>query len=267
VDASDCTGCHTQMREVRNGRREIMPPLPFDTTATLRTSTTSPPPPREPRGKGDAPLAEEPPPWTADSFAHVRHQRLPCITCHDPQSRRKLTFDPGRGCQICHHQAPDQNNCATCHTSDELAALRPVPTLTVTVANTAPRPRTVPFDHAAHTSRRCVECHNTPVTLAPTAAAATCTACHEQHAGTTKCAACHAAAAPFAAHKPPADAHRACAACHQSAIVATLQPTRALCLTCHAPQQDHKPGAECTTCHMQALPTEYRATLIGGATR
>ena len=266
VDASDCTGCHTQMREVRNGRREIMPPLPFDTAATLRTGALSPPPAREPRGKGDAPVTGESS-WPADTFAHARHQGLACLTCHDPQSRKKLTFEPGRGCQICHHQAPDQNNCSTCHTSDELAALRPTATLTVTVANTAPRPRTVPFDHAAHAARRCVECHTTAVTLAPAATAATCSACHDQHAGTAKCAACHAAAAPFAAHKPPADAHRACAACHQAAIVATLQPTRALCLTCHAPQQEHKPGAECTTCHMQALPTEYRATLTQGATR
>ncbi|HVX88511.1 MAG TPA: cytochrome c3 family protein [Gemmatimonadales bacterium] len=297
VDASDCTGCHTQMREVRDGRREIIPPLPFDTTATLRTSAVPPtvPPPHQtgaappaerddrsalrehpvragpeegvPRGKGDAPPADEPLPSPADSFEHARHQRLPCLTCHDPRSNKKLTFEPGRGCQICHHQAPDQNNCATCHAGDELAALRPTATVTVTVANTAALARPVAFDHAAHTSRRCVECHTTPVTLAPAPAAAACASCHDQHATTTRCASCHAAAAPFAAHRPPADAHRACAACHQAAIVAGLRPTRPLCLTCHAPQQDHKPGAECTTCHMQALPSEYRAVLTQGGAR
>lgn len=264
VDASDCTGCHTQMREVREGRRELVPPLPFDTTATLRTSSLSPPPPREPRGKGDAPVMGESS-WPADTFAHVRHERLSCITCHDPQSNKKLTFEPGRGCQICHHQAPDQNDCNRCHAATELTA-RPTATATVTVARTAPLARPVTFDHAAHTSRRCVDCHTTAVTLAPAPAAATCASCHDQHAGTAACTACHAAAAPFASHKPPADAHRACAACHQTAIVAALRPTRPLCLTCHAPQQDHKPGAECTTCHMQAEPAAFRAELTQGAT-
>ncbi len=267
VDASDCTGCHAEMRKVRGGRPALVPPLPFDTTATLRTSALPPaPPPREPRGKGDAPVAEEPP-WTSDTFAHARHERLPCITCHDPQSKQKLTFQPGRGCQICHHQAPDRNNCAACHTPEELATRAPVATVTVTVTDRPPRPRLVAFAHSAHRSQTCTDCHTTPVTLAPTAEAVTCAACHAQHTGgSVNCATCHFTAEASRAHAPPADAHRACAACHSAAIVTTLTPTRTLCLTCHAPQREHKPGAECTTCHLGADPASYRSRLIAGAT-
>ena len=266
VDASDCTGCHTEMRKARR-HEGILPPVPFDTAAALRSMSSAPTPPapreaREPRGKGDAPLAmTEEPPWSADTFAHARHTKLPCITCHDPNSTQKLTFAPPRGCQICHHQAPDRSNCASCHTTDELAAPRPA-TVTVTVANTAPRPRAVEFAHAKHGTVGCLSCHVTPVTLEPAPAAATCTSCHDQHgAGKADCTACHAAAAPFAAHRPPADAHRACAACHQVAVTNTLQPTRTLCLTCHATQRDHKPGGECTTCHLLADPATYRPEL------
>ena len=286
VDASDCTGCHAQMREREGRDRELRPPpMSFDTTAVLRTSaiapsphapvpaveapgrgaappaaTPAPPPPREPRGKGDAPVVDDPPPWRADSFPHARHQRLACITCHDPRSNRKLTFEPGRGCQICHHQSPEQNNCSTCHAPDSLAA--PIArTVTVSVAPRGPRTRTVAFPHPRHTSVRCVECHTTPTTLAPSTAAATCTACHDKHAAATvDCASCHQAI-PDSAHAPPVEAHRACAACHTVATTATLTPTRNLCLTCHAPQRDHKPGKECVVCHMGTTPDRYRSTL------
>jgi len=202
------------------------------------------------------------PPWTADSFAHARHTRLACITCHDPNSKQKLTFAPPRGCQICHHQAPERNDCARCHTPAELSAAAPAVTVTVAVKNSAPRPREVRFDHAAHASQNCISCHVTAVSMAPAAETATCARCHDQHAGTTvTCANCHASPVPLAAHTPPADAHRGCVACHAEQIVATLTPTRTLCLTCHAPQRDHMPDAECTKCHLQATPEEYRPRL------
>ena len=265
VDASDCTGCHEAMKKSQGGRPGLLPPLPFDTTAALRTSAL-PPPPQEPRGKGDAPVVDDPPPWPADTFAHARHERLACIACHDPRSKQKLTFQPGRGCQICHHQAPDRNNCSTCHTPEELAARAPAVTVTVTVTDRPPLPRSVAFDHTAHGSQACTTCHTTAVTLAPAPEAVTCTACHAQHAsGTAKCATCHSTAEASRAHAPPADAHRACAGCHSAAIVASLTPTRTLCLTCHTPQRDHKPGAECTTCHLGADPANYRPHLTAGA--
>jgi hypothetical protein len=264
VDASDCTGCHQEMREARSAPRGLLPPVPFDTAAALRTSAIELPE-REPRGKGDAPVIDDPP-WVVDTFSHPRHQRLPCLTCHDPRSNNRLTFDPGRGCQICHHQAAERSTCTSCHDAAELAA-RPEATVTVAVATTPPRARAVPFDHTPHAARSCVSCHTTPVTLAPPPAVATCSACHDDHAAARDCVACHAAAAPFSAHAPPANAHRNCVACHAGAIVAELSPTRPLCLTCHQTEREHKPGRECTTCHLQATPEEYRPRLRESASR
>lgn len=263
VDASDCTGCHREMRQRLPGGRELLPPLPFDTSAALRTSAVRSDV-RIIHGKGDAPL-EDPPPAPPDTFEHARHTRLPCLTCHDPRSQQRLTFEPGRGCQICHHQAPERSACGRCHAAADLEAPRPR-TISVAVRGVAPLARTVGFRHAVHDSTRCVSCHVTPVTLAPTDSVLACTSCHAQHAATTNgCVTCHAAATPFPAHAPPVDAHRACARCHAATIVAALTPTRALCLTCHAAQQDHQPGRDCTSCHLQAGAAEFRAALTAGA--
>jgi hypothetical protein len=55
--------------------------------------------------------------------SHERHNKLPCTTCHDPASKKsKLTFEPPRGCQICHHQAPSKSDCASCHEAAEMAS-------------------------------------------------------------------------------------------------------------------------------------------------
>jgi hypothetical protein len=57
------------------------------------------------------------------------------------------------------------------------------------------------------------------------------------------------------------EAHTGCDACHAPAIVARLVPTRGLCLTCHAAQRDHHPGAECTVCHLGATPEGFQGRL------
>jgi hypothetical protein len=57
------------------------------------------------------------------------------------------------------------------------------------------------------------------------------------------------------------EAHRACDACHLPATVARLVPDRQLCLTCHQPQVNHYAERECTTCHFQSTPAEYREHL------
>ncbi len=134
----------------------------------------------------------------------------------------------------------------------------------------AARARDVAFRHETHRDVKCVACHTTPVTLDPAAPVTTCTACHDDHHTAARdCAGCHAAAGPeaLAPHAPPHDAHQGCAACHAPVTVARLVPDRALCLTCHAAQRDHYPAAECTVCHFQATPQEFRAHLrrsVGG---
>jgi hypothetical protein len=272
VDASDCVGCHTSVRY--GPRSRLRPPLPFDTTQALKQTSSREPPRRliEPgraRGQGAAPPEDEPPgsrtdvsASSSDTFPHNRHSRLACLTCHDLRSKaRLLTFEPPRGCQICHHQRPAQANCRSCHERDQLAAPRPVQ-VAVAVPRHDRRRRTVQFPHAKHDSLSCTGCHVTPVTLEPADSAETCIGCHaKHHAESRDCATCHRTAAITAPHRLPVQAHTACDACHTPATVARLVPTRSFCLACHQPQQDHYQPKECSTCHFQRTPLELQPKL------
>jgi len=283
VDASDCTGCHTA---VRKGDRRSKPPLPFDTLRALQQSllpveprpdTTGPRThslvdPGRSRGRGDEAFPEEPPGWPvsqtatlADTFSHRTHRELACITCHSTSSRTNdLTFQPPRGCQICHHQRPAKTDCAACHEAGEIAPAHPA-TVRVSVPRESPRDRPVGFEHASHADISCTECHVTPVSLEPEEPVTTCTACHDDHhAAGLDCAACHRTEGIIEAHAPPIDAHRACDECHTAATVAALEPTRSFCLACHPSETDHYEQKECSVCHLQATPGEYRARLTGG---
>ncbi|MEO8226122.1 MAG: hypothetical protein ABI637_01770 [Gemmatimonadota bacterium] len=295
VDASGCEACHTAVRE--QSKSTLHPPLPFDTTRALQRTSVAPPavspPPSQPpqppehlpRSLGDGPPGDDPPvddpparsvPGAAapvraaalviaavpDSFSHPRHRKLPCLTCHTTTNKRtSLTFERPRGCQICHHQAPASSRCSNCHSPEEI--LSPLPaSVTVTVAGHEPNVRKASFAHGAHTSRTCTECHTTAVTMRPAPAVAACQDCHDQHhAAGPSCATCHAGSDIRPAHARPVDGHRACDACHAPATVARLVPVRQLCLTCHQAQERHYPDRECTTCHFQRSPDEYRAHL------
>lgn len=130
------------------------------------------------------------------------------------------------------------------------------------VSGHAARDRSVSFRHAPHEALRCVDCHTTPATLAPTAAAATCQACHDDHHAVGRaCGVCHGGADPRAVHATLADMHVACDNCHAESTVARLFPDRAFCRTCHAEQQEHYPVQECTVCHFLASPDEFRPYL------
>lgn len=260
VDASDCAGCHEAARERTGGK--LRPPLPFDTLKALRHVSL---------GGTVAPAllrhARWPPPdpgslARADSFSHVRHQRLPCLTCHSTTTGHgRLTFQPPRGCQICHHQAPRTRTCATCHAADRLPGAAPE-SVTVQVESRSPRVRTVQFDHATHDTVACITCHVTPVSLAPTSAVTTCVNCHDAHHSQSRsCATCHYGPELRTAHARPVDAHRGCDACHAERTVALLTPARGFCLTCHTDQARHYPSRECTTCHLLTSPEAYRAHL------
>ena len=278
VDASDCVGCH---RSVRFGpRTRLRPPLPFDTLQALEQTSLnqSPAPlvtPGRARGQGAAPPDEGPPgsqvdvsASPSDTFSHPRHRRLACLTCHDLRSRsRKLTFEPPRGCQICHHQRPAQAQCATCHQPDELTPTRPVQ-VAVAVESHEPRRRTVAFSHETHDTLACTNCHTTAVTLQPADSVRTCVGCHEKHhARSRACATCHQSAAIVPPHELPVQAHVACDACHTPSTVARLVPTRSFCLTCHSPQQDHYAPKECAVCHFQRTPAELQPRLHRGGAR
>ena len=262
VDASDCTGCHRDVQ--RRAGRNL--PQAFDTTRAMQRISGLPPPPlrHETKGKGDALPFDDAAvgPAPADTFEHRRHEQLACLTCHTVATGRgRLTFEPPRGCQICHHQAPVTGSCGDCHSADQVARPRDI-TVRVTVAGHAERARSVRFAHETHASTLCITCHATPVTLAPPDSTAACASCHdEHHAPARDCAACHTTDTPPATHAPPVEGHAACDACHAPATIARLEPDRALCLTCHAPQREHYANRECSVCHLQATPAEYRSHL------
>ena len=69
--------------------------------------------------------------------------------------------------------------------------------MTVTVPGHPAKPRPVDFVHARHTMKKCVDCHTTPVTLAPAPAIAQCKDCHsDHHAEGRTCSSCHALGRP-----------------------------------------------------------------------
>jgi len=260
VDASDCTGCHADVSRRVPRLRNL--PVPFDTSRALRRVALrhEEKPSREPPGKHSGFFVKPPRAAAADSFDHRRHRSLACLTCHAVQGSARLTFEPPRGCQICHHQAPARNECAACHEPAELAAPLAA-SITVAVRDAAPRTRQASFAHQRHASLACSSCHTQPVSLAPADSVRACQSCHrDHHTAQRECLSCHREAAT-AVHAPPAEAHRACDACHTPAVIAALVPDRGLCLTCHARQADHMPNRECSTCHFLEDPQRYRRHL------
>jgi len=267
VDESDCEGCHNAVRSRSHGG--FRPPLPFDTTKALQQSQA---PERPSKVKGDAPPGDDPPRpvssstsvFPSDSFPHSRHRRLACLTCHLSKSGAKLTFEPPRGCQICHHQrpGPDSAVCTTCHDQDSLPGVVAVP-VSIAAAGKPAFERTVAFRHEAHHDVECTACHGQPVTMEPFDSAISCHGCHDKHhAANRDCASCHRTAEVRTPHEMPVRAHVACNACHATAVIASLVPTRSFCLACHGPAVDHYTNRQCVTCHLQSTPEAYRARLL-----
>jgi hypothetical protein len=197
----------------------------------------------------------------ADSFPHPRHTTVPCLTCHLDRSGAMLTFERPRGCRECHHRDPDRAECVHCHagaTQPDSIRARVV----VAAAGRAGLERQVSFPHRTHTNLPCVGCHTAPLTLLPADSVTTCQGCHDEHHTVGRsCATCHRTAAILAPHRAPARPHVACDACHATAAIAALTPTRSLCLACHDAKVDHNPQRECTSCHFQADPEQYRSRL------
>jgi hypothetical protein len=279
VDGSDCTGCHERVRKVRPNFR---PPLPFDTLKALQSSMLPPdlppadtrpqkpkgdgPPLEEPTARAHAPLSWQPAEQPADSFPHARHRKLACLTCHlAAGSKGRLTFEPPRGCQICHHQSPGQRECTMCHEEGKSPPAEIPTQLTIAVPREDPLTRPVDFRHEIHAKLTCTRCHTTPVTLEPADSVRSCHACHaDHHASGRSCATCHKTETITTAHKRPEFAHLACATCHTPARIAALTPTRSFCLVCHDKAQDHHPPKECTACHFLRTPEQFQAELARG---
>ena len=198
----------------------------------------------------------------SDSFAHTRHQTLPCMTCHLSSSGALLTFQPPRGCQICHHTVQAKSGCVQCHEQGSVPQAIDVH-VAIAAAGKPALDRTVGFRHEWHGTLSCAACHGTPVSLAPVDSAQSCQGCHASHheAGRT-CATCHRTDGIKQPHMLPVQAHLACDRCHSTAAIAPLTPTRSFCLACHDPSVDHHPERECVACHLQTTPEDYRPRLL-----
>ena len=274
VDASDCVGCHNDVR----ARTRYRPPLPFDTTKALQRVSQAPgPPDDEPRGKGDiAPeevssgvLFSRPAPRAlrsvADSFPHSRHRRLSCVVCHSTGSGHGgLNFEQPRGCQICHHQAPATSRCATCHSAATMGQPLTLP-IHLTVQREPERSRDVRFSHPQHSSIQCVQCHVTPVSLDASPTITSCRDCHATHHEARRdCSSCHTGYDIRARHSFSGESsHQRCDACHAASTVRVLEPLRSFCSTCHEPQREsHYADRECVTCHFLREPAEWKHRLV-----
>ena len=180
-------------------------------------------------------------------FSHGDHRAERCASCHDSRERHGgLKFTTAAGCQGCHHVGPTRAQCNTCHTSE-----RPGPVRQVAFALSVSNRRVLHplrFAHAPHARITCVQCHAATPDHSP--ASVDCASCHADHHGpTTNCSACHQGSAAIAAsHKLADHANCAAAGCHGQRGT-NLPNTRAMCLTCHAAQQSHRPGRACNDCH------------------
>ncbi len=278
VDASDCVGCHEAVSRREDVpapvRRRLQRAIPFDTSALLPAAGGFFIPPSLLRHRAAA-LDSDIELWSAsidrfpefaqDTFSHRTHSELSCLSCHETRTGHgRLTFAPPRGCQACHHREPARADCLQCH--DEELNLPLTPVARFTVADRQERSRRVKFEHDIHSEVRCVDCHTQPISLQPAAEVENCTSCHDDHHSPARaCATCHGAAEVTVDHSPPAEAHVQCDACHRDRTVTRLFPDRAFCITCHGSQAaGHHEERECTVCHLQADPAEFKPRLSGG---
>jgi hypothetical protein len=213
---------------------------------------------------GDIASGKTPPPQ-GRRFDHRLHEKVSCLTCHDNREGRGAFKAIARQCQGCHHgNTATGSNCASCHTSAEIA---PAKVRTERIAMSvwpAPRERQLTFEHARHEEVACASCHAANIRRT---VEKTCASCHaEHHEAERQCTTCHTIATPtrIAEHRRPLHV-TGCAGsgCHTSDATAKLEPARNVCIACHAPQKDHKPGQDCATCHL----SDWKASAAAGGAR
>jgi len=179
-------------------------------------------------------------------FRHETHTEVSCTSCHNSQEAHgQPTVTTATDCQACHHSAERAEPCTACHATATLVPARVSRSIALDIGLRANR--SLPFDHAVHTSVTCGQCHADGV--GRSAATVDCASCHrEHHEPSVTCMACHA--------QPRANAHTlsahvtcAGAGCHESQTYDPLPRTREFCLVCHQDLVDHRPGQDCASCH------------------
>lgn len=184
------------------------------------------------------------------TFSHSRHRDVACLTCHSTSDAHgEVTVATTGECMECHHSPPVSNDCTSCHRVTDFQGERRRTTETFELSVDDPVTRDLVFAHVQHSDVECSSCHTEGVRRA---AAAACTACHEEHhRPEALCMQCHTAP-PRASHT--AAAHVSCAGsgCHDPSPIQGVPRTRTLCLVCHQELVDHERGRNCADCH--ALP-------------
>lgn len=212
-----------------------------------------------------------------DHGAHVVSAGVACTKCHSgidylvPDKRDSTkqlvdrrhgkTFVSAASCENCHHAPTTKAACSQCHAGEARLGRTIAVTMPLKLTQRgAPTSRTVAFDHRLHGKVDCATCHASRPDVRNVAS---CSNCHQNHhEQATQCSACHGTTA-HDAHK--AADHLNCTACHARQTVALLTPNRAFCATCHADRANHKPGRECSSCHMQSTPAELKKKILSGA--
>jgi nitrate/TMAO reductase-like tetraheme cytochrome c subunit len=191
------------------------------------------------------------------AFKHGDHRTVACTECHaTADTHGSLKVVTQTDCRSCHHSAryaEGPQGCALCHSPDSLGARTIERTQVMQFSDGKRYTRSLPFSHANHTTRACIECHTEGINMST--ASLQCTQCHaEHHEPDTDCTSCH--------QKPPAGVHDAkshlgCngAGCHQPSPVVGVPRTRSFCIACHVEQVSHKTGRNCIECHPLPPPT------------
>lgn len=194
-------------------------------------------------------------------FLHAEHTEVECTDCHATEDAHgTVTVTSIRGCRSCHHQGATAEPCTRCHESGELERAGTYDVLqSLRMSVGTVESRELPFSHAEHESEPCATCHATD--SGRSAAAVRCAECHEDHhSASSPCVSCHREV-PEESH--PLAVHATCtgSGCHDAATTRVTATTmagseRAICLSCHVDEQDHRPGESCATCHLMPAPSE-----------
>ena len=174
------------------------------------------------------------------SQGHGTHTTVECASCHRASGLATVRNLGPADCQTCHHVTQASLTCQHCHGSPGAYETSQVLSLSVW---SAPRTRTLHFEHSRHAALTCRQCHTSEPSLAPES----CASCHDSHhVATARCQSCHTPS-PLTAHD--VNAHLGCSGCHSAPLVEAMAGTRAVCLVCHQAQEDHEAGRECMQCH------------------
>jgi hypothetical protein len=263
----DCLACHQDIYQdapsaggpsASADPRSRVPPGGFPvrlassgSDATLAGLLHAPPPEVRP----ELPASALPAAQVGDTaFLHSQHRGVDCLSCHTMEGRHgALTITALADCRSCHHTAPVASDCASCHTQADRPSgvTRVRRTLEMSVAR--PTQRDLPFDHADHGQVACGDCHTGGLELS--AAAVSCTSCHEEHhrVEQVRCASCHVARTE---DPHTTQVHVGCtgSGCHTDVPFQGVPRARAFCVTCHQDMEEHRAPQACEACHSLPEP-------------